>query len=186
MGLASWLTNEEINKTFTNQETSEIIKSLIDNYNTARGSDILTYDTDSIPSSWDSETFSFNISYLEYFQKVVETSWIAFFIDENWKVFYKNDSDIIHPLTVWKDISSIEIGETDSNLIKNDKVANTIELIVNNQYDYWEIKPWDNIKIRNIKYEINNLKVAKISYGEKEARIELENFNSFSDLVLWN
>lgn len=60
-----------------------------------------------------------------------------------------------------------------------DKVKK-VSIVVNNEYDYFDIKWGDLINVRNLWYVINDLQVAKISYWLEKATIELERSYSFA------
>lgn len=58
-----------------------------------------------------------------------------------------------------------------------------ISLVVNNKYDYFSIKGGDLITVKNTNYEIEWLQVAKITYTEEKASIELEKSYNFAKQI---
>ena len=58
-----------------------------------------------------------------------------------------------------------------------------VSIIVNNEFDFYWLKGWDLINVRNTWYIINNLQIAKVSYWLEKATIELERSYSFAKEV---
>ena len=213
---------------------SDIVKDLIDDFNIEYWSNILSYDSNSIPdSTWTLNIdFSWYSNYFKAIQDVAETAWLNFFVDLDWKVYLDEKANFdSHTLTVWDNIDSISINEDSVNLVnhltlkhgawtttysdatsitkywkreeyidKSNELTNQatadeywanyiatykdeikkVSIIVNSEYNFFNIKWWDLINVRNIWYTINNLQVAKIMYGTNTAKIDLEISYSFA------
>jgi len=74
----------------------------------------------------------------------------------------------------------------DTYLNDNADKKDKIQITVNNKYDYFTIKPWDTIKVRNTWYTINNLQIVKISYSYEKAILDLEKSYSFANEIFNN
>lgn len=61
-----------------------------------------------------------------------------------------------------------------------------ISITVNNEYNFFDIKPWDLITVRNILYNIVDLQASKVKYWLETCTIELETFYSFSKEIFKN
>jgi len=175
--IANYKHNQNYNDTLLN-----ITNNLITAYNSERWQNIL--------SLWilptDSNTYNIAIwekNFLDYFKELSKLSKFNFFINELWNVNFKEQNN--HTLIFGWEIESIKNIKTDPNLIAENKIFNSIWIIVNNQYNYYEIKPLDKIKILNNNKYKEIYTVAKIQYWKEKSVIELENFISFTKL-LWN
>jgi len=73
-----------------------------------------------------------------------------------------------------------------SYLVENADEKKKIEVIVNNKYDYFTIKCWDTLKVRNTGYAINNLQIVKIDYSYEKATLQLEKAYSFANEIFNN
>jgi len=106
-----------------------------------------------------------------------------FFIWFDWEIIMKGQT---HLLLFKKHISEFRTGRV-FDVIKSENLNNQIQIKINNSYNYLDIKPGDQIKILNLKKEIEPKVVSKISYNDNWADIELESFNSFTNLIktLW-
>lgn len=182
---ASWfIANKNLNYNYIDT-ASNIIIDLISRINTSFWFNILDSDISNISTTADIINIDiWDKPYLDYFKEVTKLSWINFFINKEAKVYFTIKKDwITHNLTAENNISEINIWETNSNVAKWNNINNSIKLKVNNKYNYRDIEPLDTIKVKNLKYLISDLVVAKVNYWEMEATIELENFNSFTDLI---
>lgn len=122
-------------------------------------------------------------NFLSYLQHIFKEIWVDFFIDFDWKIKVSWES---YFLTIWKNIDEMIISETWEE-IKNNSLKNKTTLNINNNFNFWNLKPLDEIKILNLSYKIGKKKISKISYSEKKASVSLENYDSFSNLIknLW-
>lgn len=178
------ISNEKMNKNYTDT-ASNIMKDIIMLCNTHFWFNLLSYNPNTIPNTtWIINIQIWEKNFLEYIQEVQKVSWINFFINRIGKVFFVNEiPENLHSLTMENSISYIKIWETNTGVVKTDNIGNSIQIKVNNKYNYEDIKPLDLIKVKNLSYTINNLIVVKMTYWEKEGIIELWSFDSFSDLI---
>lgn len=226
---ATVLTNNVYNDTASN-----IMKDLVDNYNTDYWFNILSYDTSSIPDTvWNiALDFSSYKSYKQAMEEVANTAGLFFFIDNDWKVYLQErDWFQTHTLKAAKDVDSVTIDEDSRELVntlilkhgagtttysdatsistywkrekyldKSSELTNQatadsfwnnyiakfkdktkkISIIVNKEYNFFSIKPWHLINVRNLLYDIDELQVTKITYWLETCSIQLETFYSFS------
>lgn len=129
-------------------------------------------------------------------------------IDEDWKELVnsltlkynwgtKTYSDATSQTTYWKREKYLDKSSELSNVttadeywanyisIYKDKVKK-VSIIVNNEYNFFDIKWGDLINVRNLWYIINYLQVAKITYWLEKATIELEKSYSFAkEIFIW-
>lgn len=221
---------------------SNIVKDLINDFNIEYWNSILSYDVSSIPDSvWTLDLdFSSYKTYFEAMTSVANASGLFFFIDLDWKVYFREKSSYnSHTLSIWSDVDELTIEEDWKELVnylilkynwwlaiyqdawsialywkrekyldKSSELSNlstanefwnnyilqykdkikkvsvlanrSDELLEINWEDFFSIKWWDLIKVRNIWYIINNLQVAKITYWVEKATIELERSYSFA------
>jgi len=102
-----------------NQDPSQTIKDIIDYINTIYTAGWLSYDVWSIETYWTTVDIDFDYdNCLEALIKCIETTNFKFFIDRDWKVYFKSKPvSATHTLTVWKDIEQINLEEDSENLI---------------------------------------------------------------------
>lgn len=232
---SSLLTDYIISENY-NDLASNIVKDLIDKANIEYWYNIFSYDAISIPNTtWNININFDNINYLEALEELSEISWINFFVDLDWKVYFSNTRNN-HKLTLRKDVQDLDIVEEWRELVnsiilnyswwtqsyedtasinqywKKQKYVSKqdiqdlqtadefglsylteksikqkkISIIVNNKYNYFDIKPDDTIRIRNSLYEIQNLRVKRIRYDYETARIELGKIYSFAKEIFDN
>lgn len=176
-----------------NDTASNIVKSLIDDFNVEYGSNILSYDVLSVPDSqWIiSIDFSSYTSYFDAITDISEVTWLTFFIDKWWKLFFKDKSLFNnHILTVWLDVDSLTIDENAKSKI------NTLIL----KYDWW-LKTYQNSVVINKKEKyidvsstIKDETTADIYWDsfleqnqeKKKISIVLNNQYSFFDILWWD
>jgi hypothetical protein len=106
------------NYSFTkNQDPSQTVKDIVDYIDTIYPG-ILSYDLSSIDTYWSSISIDFaNITCFEAIRKVATATWYRFFIDKDWKVYFKQKSTTVnHNFTVWKDIEQIQVEENSESL----------------------------------------------------------------------
>ena len=157
--LAHFTANFKMSQNY-NDTIINIVTDIIAKYNTERWQTIL--------SLWDiiTDTNSYTIdiwekTYLQYFEELSKKSWIKFYIDDFWQVNFGIWNN--HTLTFWWEIESIRNIKT-SELITSQEIFNSIWIIVNNEYDYYGIKPLDKIKIQNNNKYKEIYTVAKVNY----------------------
>lgn len=235
---ASLLTRNIFTNTYSDL-ASNIAKDIIDKFNVDYGTTLLSYDVSSIPATvWTVNIVYTNNNYFEALEQLWKLSWCGFFVDKDWKVYFKEKwtwSD--HILTLWKDVDNLEIVEEGRSIInslilkynwwsktytdsasvtlywlkekyedksssinnlatadiygasflsENAEKVKKISIILNNNYNYFWIKSWDNIRIRNSPYIIENLQIQKINFAYDKASLELEKSYSFAKEIFDN
>jgi len=66
---------------------------------------------------------------------------------------------------------------------KYKEIIKKTSIIVWNDYNFFDIKPLDLIKIKNFWENIWLLQVSRVSYSTREARIDLEKYNSLWEII---
>lgn len=101
-----------------NQDPSQTIKDIIDYINTVYTAGWLSYDT-SIETYWTSVSIDFeNDTCFKALKKCIEATDFKLFIDKDWKVYFKSKPvNVIHKITVWKDIEQINLEEDSEKLV---------------------------------------------------------------------
>lgn len=116
---SSLLTLFQTNATYSDT-ASNIVKDLINDFNTEYWSLILSYDSATIPDTvWTlALDFSSYKTYFEAITSVANASWLFFFIDLDWKVYFKAKSAYTsHTLTTWSDVDELIIEEDGKELV---------------------------------------------------------------------
>lgn len=232
---ASLLSKLIINHSY-NMTWSEIIKDIIDQFNIEYWYDLLSYTSESIEDTiWDINiTFTYK-TYLEALINIAEISWIDFFINQNWVVFFRSTLDL-HKLTLKSDVNELEVTEEWRSLInylilnytgwtevypnntsiaeygkkeqylnktdiwnlttankfwesflnENSNIIKKVSLIVNNKYNYFNIKSGDLVTVKNSNYTIENLQIKKVNFSYEQAEIELSKSYSFANEIFSN
>lgn len=178
--LAHFINNYKVNQNYTDT-LFNIITDLVNKYNTERWQNILS--VWNIPTTWNININKWEDWYLDYFKELSKKSNYKFFIDLDWRVNF-GINGIIHTIIFWNEINSIKTIKTNETLI-NKNIVNNYRLLLNNKYNYYDIKPLDQIKILNNNKYNWTYKVAKITYNKDTCQIDLENFISFIK-ELWN
>ena len=232
---ASLLSQYVLNETYTDL-ASNIVKDIINKANIEYWYNIFNYDVDSIPDSVWNINIAFEYkTYFKALEEISEITWIDFFIDIDWKVYF-SDTRTNHILTLRKDVEELDITEEwrsiinilileydlwvktytnttsitnfgvkekyekktdikdlitadkywESFLANNSNKINKTLIIVNNDYNYFDIKAWDTIRVRNSPFTIEDLQVKKINYSYETARIELWKTYSFAKEIFNN
>lgn len=137
----------------------------------------LRKDVDSleIKEEWRNITNSLIVDYEWWIETYEEVSSINLYRKRQ---KYKSKIDI-------KDLSTAnEFGNNflEENAFKKDKIT----LIVNDRFDYFNIKPTDDIRVRNSPFIIDSLKVKGVRFWYETATIELGRRYSFSEEILNN
>lgn len=228
----SWLLSTCIFTETYNITASNIVKDLINDFNTEYGFNIFTYDSNSIPDSTGNLNMSFeNKTYLEALNDVAETSGLKFYIWADRKVYFHDRwTTANHKIWLWKEVTQFKREKQGSEIVNslilkyswwektypdlnstykkkekrldksseiNDETTADIfwaeyinkykdiikktSIIVGNEYTFFDIKPLDLIKVKNIWEEIWLLQVSKVTYSLENAKVELERYDS-----LWN
>ena len=178
--LAHFINNYKVNQNYTDT-LFNIITDLVNKYNTERWQNILS--VWNIPTTWNININKWEDWYLDYFKELSKKSNYKFFIDLDWRVNF-GINGITHTIIFWNEINSIKTIKTNETLI-NKNIVNNYRLLLNNKYNYYDIKPLDQIKILNNNKYNWTYKVAKITYNKDTCQIDLENFISFIK-ELWN
>lgn len=113
IGLGSLMSTLMTNETYTDT-ASNIIKDLINDFNSEYGTSILSFTAESIPDTVGNISVDFDTykTYLEAMQEVASISGLYFFIDiEGAVTFNTRDSFNSHTLTVWLDVDTLTINE---------------------------------------------------------------------------
>ena len=137
---------------------------------------LLTYNDDcfNIDLSEDSTNY-FNSITLKYdWWQVVwsNSSWVTkYWVNE----LMVEESDIKNSTTANLRLNSL-LKEKD--IIRNYKVS------VNSNYDYFSIKPWDILSVRNTEWIIENKPVKKVQYSKDTAQIILDSYQSLESFII--
>ena len=137
---------------------------------------LLTYNDDcyNIDLSEDSTNY-FNSITLKYdWWQVVwsNSSWVTkYWVNE----LVVEESDIKNSTTANLRLTS-SLKEKD--IIRNYKVS------VNSNYDYFSIKPWDILSVRNTEWIIENKPVKKVQYSKDTAQIILDSYQSLESFII--
>ena len=137
---------------------------------------LLTYNDDcyNIDLSEDSTNY-FNSITLKYdWWQVVwsNSSWVTkYWVNE----LVVEESDIKNTTTANLRLASL-LKEKD--IIRNYKVS------VNSNYDYFSIKPWDILSVRNTEWIIENKQVKKVQYSKNTAEIILDSYQSLERFII--
>lgn len=69
-----------------------------------------------------------------------------------------------------------------NQILANNQEKNKTQLILNNNFILENLKPWDNLKIRNIDYLINS-EISKVSYNTNTSTVYLEDYDSIGKVL---
>jgi len=73
---------------------------------------------------------------------------------------------------------------TASNILADKKnPKQKVSIQINKKFILEDIKPWDNIKVLNIDYVIDNVQIQKITYTPELVTIQLEEFDSLGKIL---
>ena len=137
---------------------------------------LLTYNDDcyNIDLSEDSTNY-FNSITLKYdWWQVVwsNSSWVTkYWVNE----LVVEESDIKNSTTANLRLASLL---KDKDIVRNYKVS------VNSNYDYFSIKPWDILSVRNTEWIIENKQVKKVQYSKNTAEIILDSYQSLERFII--
>ena len=104
-------------------------------------------------------------------------------INENvYEVEKYGESYLVVNDTSIKNISTAQLRM--NSLFIEHAVKNTIRVSVNNKIDYYTIKPWDIVTIRNSDWKIEKKPVKQIRYDKDWAVINLDSYNSLEKVIV--
>lgn len=104
-----------------------------------------------------------------------------------------SDEDVTSQNTFWK--RELLESRTDINLQATADITATniladkkdpkqkVSLKINQKFILENIKPWDNIRVNNLDYSINNIQIQKIIYTPELVTIQLEEFDSLGKIL---
>ena len=129
---ASLLSQYVLNETYTDL-ASNIVKDIIDKANIEYWFNIFNYDITSIPDTVWNINIGFEYeTYLKALEEISEITWIDFFVDIDWKVYFTSTREN-HILTLRKDVEELDITEEWRSIVNS--------IIVD--YDWW-VKTYTN------------------------------------------
>ena len=70
------------------------------------------------------------------------------------------------------------------NLLKEKWIQRNYKVSVNSNYDYYTIKPWDLISVRNTDWIIENKPVKQIQYSKNTAVISLDSYKPIESFII--
>ncbi len=137
---------------------------------------LLTYNDDcyNIDLSEDSTNY-FNSITLKY-------SW--------WSVTWSNTSWIAKYWTNQLVVDEQEIKDNSTanlrlnSLLQEKDIVRNYKVSVNSNYDYFSIKPWDILSVRNTEWIIENKPVKKVNYNQNTAEIILDSYQSLERFII--
>ena len=108
--------------------------------------------------------------------KEYSDSWsIALYWESHWNKIVKSDIN--------NEATQDEFAST--YLSENAYPRPEINIKVNKEYNYFDIIPWETVRILNIDYSISNVEVQRISFNEQQATLNLNKYESLGDLIVW-
>lgn len=107
-----------------------------------------------------------------------------------WQVVW-SDSDWISEY--W--VNELSVEESDikdattanlrlASLLKEKDIIRNYKVSVNSNYDYFSIKPWDILSVRNTEWIIENKQVKKVNYRKDTAEIILDSYQSLESFII--
>ena len=70
-----------------------------------------------------------------------------------------------------------------NSLLKEKDIVRNYKVSVNSNYDYFSIKPWDILSVRNTEWIIENKQVKKVNYRKDTAEIILDSYQSLESFI---
>ena len=145
---------------FTPYETHHLLTFNDDCYNIDLSEDSTNYfNSITLKYSWGSVTWS-------------NSSWIA----KYWTNQLVVDEQEI------KDNSTANLRL--NSLLKEKDIVRNYKVSVNSNYDYFSIKPWDILSVRNTEWIIENKPVKKVNYNQNTAEIILDSYQSLETFII--
>ena len=71
-----------------------------------------------------------------------------------------------------------------ASLLKEKDIVRNYKVSVNSNYDYFSIKPWDILSVRNTEWIIENKQVKKVQYSKNTAEIILDSYQSLERFII--
>jgi hypothetical protein len=71
-----------------------------------------------------------------------------------------------------------------NSLLKEKDIVRNYKVSVNSNYDYFSIKPWDILSVRNTEWIIENKPVKKVNYNQNTAEIILDSYQSLETFII--
>lgn len=71
-----------------------------------------------------------------------------------------------------------------ASLLKEKDIIRNYKVSVNSNYDYFSIKPWDILSVRNTEWIIENKQVKKVNYRKDTAEIILDSYQSLERFII--
>ena len=107
-----------------------------------------------------------------------------------WQVVWSNSSWVTK---YW--VNELVIEESDiknattanlrlASLLKEKDIVRNYKVSVNSNYDYFSIKPWDILSVRNTEWIIENKQVKKVQYSKNTAEIILDSYQSLERFII--
>ena len=107
-----------------------------------------------------------------------------------WQVVWSNSSWVTK---YW--VNELMVEESDiknsttanlrlNSLLKEKDIIRNYKVSVNSNYDYFSIKPWDILSVRNTEWIIENKPVKKVQYSKDTAQIILDSYQSLESFII--
>ena len=107
-----------------------------------------------------------------------------------WQVVWSNSSWVTK---YW--VNELVVEESDikntttanlrlASLLKEKDIVRNYKVSVNSNYDYFSIKPWDILSVRNTEWIIENKQVKKVNYRKDTAEIILDSYQSLERFII--
>ena len=137
---------------------------------------LLTYNDDcyNIDLSEDSTNY-FNSITLKY------DWWQVVWSNSSWVTKYGVNETIINESDI-KDSTTANLRL--NSLLKEKDIVRNYKVSVNSNYDYFSIKPWDILSVRNTEWIIENKQVKKVQYSKNTAEIILDSYQSLERFII--
>lgn len=71
-----------------------------------------------------------------------------------------------------------------NSLLQEKDIVRNYKVSVNSNYDYFSIKPWDILSVRNTEWIIENKPVKKVNYNQNTAEIILDSYQSLETFII--
>ena len=137
---------------------------------------LLTYNDDcyNIDLSEDSTNY-FNSITLKY------DWWQVVWSDSDWISEYWVNELLVEESDI-KDATTANLRL--ASLLKEKDIIRNYKVSVNSNYDYFSIKPWDILSVRNTEWIIENKQVKKVNYRKDTAEIILDSYQSLERFII--
>ena len=135
--------------------------------------------------TYNSECFNIELAedssaYFNYI-KLNFDGWSYVWEDSDWILQYGlneldvNDSSIKNQITAKGRVE---------NLLKEKWIKRNYKVSVNSNYNYYTIKPWDFLSVRNTEWIIENKEIKQITYSKNTAVISLESYEPIENFII--